>query len=568
ILNFSHLLALYFNLPDFIAFICRKISFAWHFDSFSKGILDSRNFVYYLIISFSFNLLSANYENIRLGKKTPKLTVFLLTSILFLLSLSFSNLYVRLDLSKNKKFSVSKTSSKVIETINDNLRITYYRSEEVAELYPQVTDVDEFLSDYSLHSPKISLSIEKADAEKLKNLGIQGQQIRNDNGNKTEFITVYSAILLQYLEKSALIPFTLSTNTLEYDLTQRVIQLTTEKKRKVYLLSGNGRTIGDFYGYVSPWLITRGFETEILNEFNTTEILKNLTSEDEIVVLGTSNLTQEQKDYLEDALKNGVKAFIAVSPFNISVEDEWIVTKNSKDSLFSFLNSLGFAFENALVEDISCHTITMQSSSDGTYDSQTEYRTMNYPLWISIQPQKEAKRGASVFWASPISLYNGAIPLLVTTNFAWLQKAAESAGNEESLFLTNPFTLPKTASQSGSQNGIYTVAAQKDNVILISDQFFVSSLMTGFISGESSGDFRNYDFLTSQLLKLRGEEELASLMEKYSESASLYKLTDENAFLKMKNFTVFVTFVLLPLIIISIYMSVLILRNKRKGKLY
>lgn len=553
--DFIHLLPLYYKTGSFLSFICHFLSFAWHFDSFSKGIIDSRNIFYYSIIVFFLLLLSSLCEYRRLGKKVSSLTVFLFSAILLLLSLSASNLYFRLDVSSSRQFSVSKTSREVLSNLENELKITYYRSNELKNLYPQVSDVAEFLSAYSSTGSRISFTIEKADAEKLKALGIQGQQIRNDKANKTEFITVYSAILIQYLEKSSLIPFVLSTSTLEYDLTQRIQKLITDGKRKVYLLCGNGRSLEEAYAYAAPYLDSRGFESEELNEFNTKEVLKSLTSEDEIAVFGTKELSDETSFLLQAAVDRGTKAFFATSPFHTSVEEEWKVTKH-KDPLISYLNSRGFAFDNSLVEDISCYPLMMQSGEGNT----AEYRTENYPLWVVLQSQKEAQQGATVFWASPLVCYEGVKPLLQTSPMAWTQ---EPAGDEKgNLFLTNPFLLPKTASAGGAQTGVYTVGARKDNISLVSDQFFVSSLTTALVSGESSLDFRNYDYMAKELLILRGEEKLASLMQKSLPVTSLYKITDEKEFESAKKGVLALNFVLLPLLILSLYAQVTFRRRK------
>ena len=550
LVTFAHLLPLYVKTGSALAFLCQAVSFAWHFDSFSKGILDSRNVFYYIIVSLSFIILSARAENARLGKKSSRLTASLVVSILILLSLSCKNLYARLDVTQSQQFSLSSASKRLLSDLEGNLRITYYRSTELKNLYPQTEDVAEFLADYASQNARISLTLEKADSEKLKALGIQGQQIRHENGTKTEFVTVYSVVLLQYLEKSTLIPFVLSTQTLEYDLTQRVQSLIGGKGRKVFLLCGNGRSLEESYLYVEPWLTARGFSVEALNDFTAEEVVKNLTAEDEIAVFGTANLPFETASALMEAVEKGTKAFFATSPFHTTIEDEWKISKSAGDPLISFLNGKGFAFENALVEDISCYPLTMESGEGAT----AEYATVNYPLWVVLQNQREARRGATVFWASPIALYGGAEGLLYTTNLAWTQKPAQS--DDGNLFLTNPFLIPKSASQSDAETGTHIVAARNKNISLVADQFFVSSLMTGFISGESSGDFRNYDYLTKELLVLRGEEELAALMEKAAPVTSLYKIVDEEAFRTARTETIAIMFILLPAIVIVLFACV------------
>ena len=546
LVNFTHLLPVYLHLGKISSFLCRALSFAWHFDSFGKGILDSRNFFYYIALSLILFFLSACFEFRRLGKKISKITIFLFAMIFIFLSLSAKNLYFRLDLTNSKQFSLSETSKNLLSNLDEELRITYFVSNELKNLYPQTDDVKEFLFDYA-NSGKISLSFEKTDGENLKDFGIRPQQIRRDNGTKTEFVTVYSAILLQYLEKSAIIPFVLSTENLEYDLTERVRSLITEKERKVYLLCGNGRSIEDSYSFVSPWLTSRGFSPEILNDFNQTEVLKNLSADDEIVIFGTKDLNNETAFYLSRAIDRGTKAFFATSPFHTSIEEEWKVTK-SKDSMISYLNSKGFAFENALVEDISCYPITMESGEVGN----AEYSTVNYPLWLSLQSQKWAKKGVTLFWASPISLYDEAEPLLFTTNFAWIQRPSN---DERDLFLTNPFLLPKSAKSAGASENQFVVAARNKNISVVSDQFFVSSLMTGFISSEGVGDFRNYDYLARELLLLRGENEIAHLMEKSAPITSLYKIVSEDDFKIMRARTIVLNFVILPILMILLFVA-------------
>ena len=97
---------------------------------------------------------------------------------------------------------------------------------------------------------------------------------------------------------------------------------------------------------------------------------------------------------------------------------------------------------------------------------------------------------------------------------------------------------------------------------VVSDQFFLSSLMTGFTSSSVQGDFRNYDYTASLLLKLRGEEKLGELMRKTASSSALYKISDEEIFIKTRNAVLFVCFALLPLI--SVLPGIFLLAVKRR----
>ena len=50
--NVIHLVPLYFSSSDFVTALCQNLSFAWHFDRAGKGIIDSRDLVFYLLVTF------------------------------------------------------------------------------------------------------------------------------------------------------------------------------------------------------------------------------------------------------------------------------------------------------------------------------------------------------------------------------------------------------------------------------------------------------------------------------------------------------------------------------------
>ena len=51
VVNAVHLLPLYVNLPAALILIVDSISFAWHFDAASKGIFDTRDIAFYIVVT-------------------------------------------------------------------------------------------------------------------------------------------------------------------------------------------------------------------------------------------------------------------------------------------------------------------------------------------------------------------------------------------------------------------------------------------------------------------------------------------------------------------------------------
>ena len=568
VVNVVHLLPLYVPTGTLLNGLCRACSFSWHFDAAGKGIFDSRDFVFFAGSAIVFLLLSVCAEYVRTGRKVNRLTAFFLCTTVFCLAVSFNRLYVRIDFTESRRFSISETTKTLVSQLENPLRITYYRSPEIKDVYPQTNDVAEYLAMYCAQDSRLTLQFEKPDGQKLNALGIQGQQIRNDTGTKTEFITVYSAVLLQYLDQQTLIPFVLALDTLEYDLTRRVQDLISQRQKKVLVLAGNGRNIQNEYGYVCPWLNAMGFATEIISPKQITEKTQSAEHGTELLVFGSSALSREECADIEHAVFSGMPALIATSPYSVALEDDWSVRKN-KDNLIPILNSWGFAFGKALVNDISSVPLMLQSA-----DADALQYTMNYPMWLSILPQESTKRGLSLFWPSPLVLYENAKPLLVTTTGAWIQHENSSATNASgsiganadapSLFLTNAFSVPKSAKEAGEEMaqfivgawnegdmaGYYETGKTSTKVAVIADQYVAHQGMTAFTASEKGADFRNYDFLAVMLLRLRGDVELANLLEKAAPLNALHKITDAESFNAARNKTLFVLFFLLPSMVI------------------
>jgi hypothetical protein len=98
---------------------------------------------------------------------------------------------------------------------------------------------------------------------------------------------------------------------------------------------------------------------------------------------------------------------------------------------------------------------------------------------------------------------------------------------------------------------------------VIPDQYFVNSLMTGYIGGEF-GDYRNFEFLTNCLLKLNNEEELAKLHDKAIKDTSLFKVNNLQEFTSLQKLSYIILFVIVPLFVILMICAIYFVKKSRK----
>ena len=577
VFNSIHNISLYINTPAFITAICKQLSFAWHFDAASKGIIDTRD-IFWLFLWALFFLFSAYFTvEFRRGFKPKKNQniFFSLILYIFILTLAISNkLFTRLDFSKNKSYSVSSYTKTIAQNLDDTLNITYYRSGSLSKLYPQIRDVTDFLNSFSILNKEINFTIKDPDKDAatktmLENYGVTSQQLQNTGVNSTEFINVYSAIVLEYMGNVQLIPFIMSSQTLEYDLDIRLKNLITKKNIAVNIVVGNGMTLSDDYSFIIPWLNSQGILVNPLY-IEDPSFSNNLAyATGPLFVIGDNEINIENAIAIENyILNNNQNAIFAVSPYSAAIEDDWSLTANKRTNLVEMLENWGLSFTDKIAADISCARITMYSEDD-------HKEILNYPLWPSLLPQQNSSLGMTLFWPVCLELSQNAIPYLVTSNQGYNYQTDKASPSR--LLETNPFlvTVNEAASHekgtqiiaaqiTGPLTGLFNYGSCPDsNIIVIPDQYFLNTIMTGYIGGDF-GDYRNFEFISNCILKLNGEGELAKLQSKTKRDTSLYKINDFTQLLQLMYLVYAVSFVIIPLIYLLAFIATRIIRKKRR----
>ena len=586
VFNSIHVVPLYVNINNTLASLCKTLSFAWHFDAASKGIIDTRDILWLSLSSVLFLYLASLIIQIKKGRRFTRPQVLFYTGMLaavLLLMLNCTRYYKRLDFSKNKSYSVNAYTKKLISTLDDELKITYFRSGSLSKLYPQIRDVTDFINTYSGLNSKIRYTIKDPDKDSdvntlLQNYGVTSQQLQKSGTNSTEFINVYSAIVLEYKGNVQLIPFIMSSQTLEYDFDMRVRNLITGKNLIINLIIGNGMDLYNDYGFIIPWLNSQGIVANPLYIEDPAFVTNLNLCTGPLLVIGDSQINIENAIAIENyILEQKGNAIFALSPYSCSIEDEWSITANKRTNLVEMLENWGVRFTDTIAADISCARITMYSEegdSQNPFELSTQQKEiLNYPQWVSLLPQQYCKLGMTLFWPVCLELSQNAVPYLVTSPSAWTYKTDRESPSR--LIETNPFLIQADSAQNhetgtqiigaqitGGLTGLYNFGSCEDsNIIVIPDQYFLNTLMTGYIGGDF-GDYRNFEFLSNCILNLQGESELANLQSKTTRDTSLYKINDITQFKRLQARVYLIIFVIIPLVLAGIFAGLYFARNK------
>ena len=566
VFNSIHVVPLYVNTNSFFTYFCKQYSFAWHFDAASKGIIDTRDILWLLLCTVIFLYSVWRVIMHKKGKTFTRRQNWFYSEIfglLLLVLLNSQNYYRRFDFSRTKSYSVNSYTKKLVENLEDNLKITYYRSGTLAKLYPQIRDVSDFLTSYTLLDKKISYTIKDPDKDEqlrtmLDNYGVTSQQIQDVGATTTSYSSVYSAIVLEYRGMTQIIPFLMSSQTLEYDMDMRIKNLLQAKNLVVNIVVGNGMSLDEDYNYIIPWLNSQGLLANPLYIEDPAFATNLSLASGPLLVIGDSEINIDNAIAIENyILEQRGNAIFAVSPYSCSIEEDWSITANYRTNIVEMLENWGVTFTDKISADISCARITMTADDDYT-------EVLNYPLWISLLPQQYCKLGMTLFWPVSLELSQNAMPYLVTSSSGYTYKTDRASPKR--LIETNPFyvtpesagdkeksTLIIGAQITGALNGLYNLASCSDsNIIVISDQYFLNTLMNGYIGGDF-GDYRNFEFISNCILNLAGESELAELQSKTTRDTSLYKVTDLQQFVKLRLLVYIIIFAVIPLVYVALW---------------
>lgn len=578
VLNFIHKIPVYFEISSFFASILKFFSFSWHFDNFSKGIFDFSNLFFFALCAFLFLELSVFVCEKNKGMVFDRKSLFFKAAF-FLLSYVCLNVFplskCKVDLSLSKDYSFSKESADFFKGIDKKVKITYFCSEQLSDFYPQTQTITDYLESFSSLNSKFSFSrtiIDEKSEEKIRSFNLKGQPLQVIKKNRMENVFVYSAVLIEVEGESSLVPFILSSENLEFELLRRLQNLIYDVKRNVIVVSGGETSVEEDYSYVEPWLKSRLFNVQVMSAKDFSDFMDLINSRFDngtaLVLLGSSCLSEKQVSSIEKARSLGMKILAFVSPFDVDVFGGWDIGESSgsykNDEFLKYLDQQGLVLEPSLVSDISCVPLFLEENSENDSLSKSG-TTINFPLWISVLSQANCEGGVTLSWPSPISFFGGSYPLFFTSSLAW--KNDFSKISDISAF-ANPFTTFKTSKEAGVEPEKIAVAgASKDSSIkVVSDKYFLSSIMTGFKSGAMSenvqGDFRNFDWTCIELYKSFGDSQIVSLMTKKRINKSFYKVLSDSYMADLKSRSIFLSFVVPVLIIAGIYIFAAFKRKK------
>ncbi len=245
----------------------RNLGLQAHYTSMGRGVIDSRDVLYFLgviVLFLSLAIFSAN--RLQMRKQTLIRVASVLLVMLFF-NLLGSRWFTRLDLTTDKRYTLTDATKRMLRDLDD---IVYFRVYLDGELPPEFrrlrNDTREMLDEFSAWSDNIQYEFisplraaggdrqELADYYRmLTEKGLEPAQVQMRTGDGSSQRVIFPGALVSYNGKE--IPLKLihdklgaplmdvlhaSSMALEYTLASGILQLTREEKERIAFLEGHG----------------------------------------------------------------------------------------------------------------------------------------------------------------------------------------------------------------------------------------------------------------------------------------------------------------------------------------
>jgi gliding-associated putative ABC transporter substrate-binding component GldG len=477
-------------------------------------------------------------------------TTFILIAlgIIVLVNVLSDNFFVRMDLTSDHRYTLSKASKNIIRNLKEPVTITAYFSNNVpTELAKTKRDFKEMLIEYNNISKGqivyefIDPSANQEAEQKAMSAGIQPVIANIREKDQVKQQKVYLGAVVSMGEESENIPFMQPGAAMEYALSSAIKKVSVINKPAIGIIQGHGEpgiaamsqayTALNILYEVEPVFITD--TTKNLMKFNTIALIAPKDT------IPPSHLAQ-----LDEFLAKGGNLYIAMNRVegNLSVQRGLVLNTG----LETWLMAKGLVVESNFVVDSRCVPINVrQQQGMFTYNTTIQFPYLPKISKFADHPITKGLESVILPFASTMS-YTGD----TTKTFVPIARTSDQSGTQPApvYFDVSKQWGPADFPMKGlTVAGVLTgkiIGQNQSRIVLIGDGDFAVN-GEGDQARQQSPD--NISLMVNSIDFLSDDTGLIELRTKGVTNRPIKQIEDGNkAFLKYFNF-------LLPLLLVIIY---------------
>lgn len=466
----------------------------------------------------------------------------------------------RVDLSSGGLYTLSPALRSRIELLENPVRISYYLSPRLEAYSGEPARMREYLQEFAYASPLVEFRVVDAgvpeNRDRALDYGLQPQQLSTSDRDSRSFITVFSGVVIEYIDGEIALPFVLNAVGLEYELLRAWDELVRKQVHEIAVLSGN-QEMELRSAYQNALLrLSESFRVRLI------ELGEPIPdSADLVFIFGNKDLPTDSVLELESFLAAGGGVLISVEGVHVQLDEELGARELPESDLDLLLARYGVRVSRELVLD-SYHMRVPLAGAPGTPES-----IVYYPHWIELQsrnaaaghPLTEAVSGLDLFWPSRIELTGHTPSSLRATQ---LFTTSYEGRVMDAPFATNPAlgidVYERVLREGGDRIGVVlalegvfpqanlsATAGSTGRLLLVGGGYTFSDFLE---LGENP--LRNLQFLTAAGHWLSGDEDLLELLSRTSPDLRLNRLGSAELRRAVLQFAQWVNVVIIPAFVI------------------
>jgi len=384
-----------------------KLGINEHYKSIRRGVIDTRDLVYFLSVICIF--LVGTRAVLQSRKKIRSIQLVSVLLILLLFNFIASLLFYRIDLTTEKRYSLAEETREILRDLDEIVYVRVYLEGDLPVGFSRLNAaIREMLDEFRVYAPQ-NLQYEFIDpvedpdpkirrnlSNQLYSAGLQptNVQVRAKDGSTTQKIVFPGAIIsfeeadvaVNLLKNNPGLPGEVnlhqSIQSLEYEFISMIRTLNSDSIARVVFLEGHGELdefqVGDITKALANFYqVDRG---ELEGRYG---IMDNYQAA--IIAKPVKAFSEADKFVIDQYIMQGGKVLWLLDPVQVSMDSLFLGTTfamynpiNIEDQLFRY----GVRLNPNLVKDIQCHVIPVNKGLAGT-QAQWEFSPWYYFPLIS-----------------------------------------------------------------------------------------------------------------------------------------------------------------------------------------
>ena len=320
-------------------------------------------------------------------------------AILIALHFISETFYKRLDITADKRYTLSETTRTIISKIDRNLFITVYLEGEFPSEFKRLqSETKQYLEELAAENPKIKITFKNPDTQReaLIKKGMMPSQLTVEEDGKLSEAIIFPWAALSYGKKNeivSLLPTAIVSSqeeqlekaieNLEYGFSNAIHSINQKVQKKVAIITGNGE-LDDIYQYSFLSEVAKKYRLAKFTldsvAYNAPQTLEDLSQLDlAIIAKPTERFTAKEKFVLDQFIANGGKTLWMLD--NVQADQDSLLATgkmlayprdlNLTDLLFTY----GIRINSSLVKDLYAAQIPVAT---GLVGNQPQFKNLDW----------------------------------------------------------------------------------------------------------------------------------------------------------------------------------------------